>query len=93
MKRVLKYTLTPCNKHVKMPENAELLSTDFQGDELRIWAMVDTDMKETELRSFEVFMTGGIIPNPVGFTRKFIDTVLTGDLVYHVFENIGYHEQ
>ena len=58
-----------------------------------MWAVVDPDEKETELRIFRIAGTGhelGFPPANLSYlgTAKFAD----GQLIFHLFEIIGIHE-
>jgi len=99
MKRIYKYQLEVTDQQIiKMPKGAELLSAQFQGKDLCVWALVnlrgspDYEMREYE---FRIFGTGHEIDveiedpgedfNDERF--KFLATVqqFGGDLVWHIF--------
>ncbi len=65
-----------------MPENAQILSIQCQGNEPQIWALVDTD-KPTEERTFRIFGTGYELN---GFEGAHIATFQQPPFVWHVFE-------
>ncbi len=75
---------------ITMPHNSEVLSVSFQNDELKLWALVDTDEAKEE-RTFEVFQIGQEIWYDMGTERKFIGTSMSADhnYVVHVFERIN----
>jgi hypothetical protein len=67
-----------------MPIGAIPLSVHGQGDDICLWALVQTEAKREE-RSFVIVGTGHEVPKEAG---KFIGTALLCDdrLVLHVFE-------
>ncbi len=73
-------------QQIEMPIGAEILSMQMQGDQARLWALVEPEAKK-ETRTFEVIGTGQLIPDE---DRIFIGTyqVFNGDLVFHVFEKL-----
>lgn len=75
---------------VEMPRSARLLTAKALGSHVWVWAIVDTDDKEREMRKIAVIKTGQEVAlNPDLMTH--IETVQfgEGELVLHVFE---YHE-
>lgn len=86
---VYKYELTPDTPETKteMPKGAQVLSVGSQYTKLHLWAMVDLDEMETEIRRFHVLGTGH---GSMGDMGAFIGTVhmMDGRLVLHVFEAI-----
>lgn len=86
---VFKYLLNPYETEVQLPAGADVLSVAFQGDDLCMWAKVDTS-SPLEGRHFKVFPTGVEIPTDMGIDYDFIGTAHTYDgSVFHVFEQIG----
>jgi hypothetical protein len=84
MRTIWKFTLLPDGGPVEMPIGATVLSTAFQGDDLRLWAIVNEDAEGREKRRFAVHGTGHTLPDDPG---AFIGTALhPGGLVFHVFE-------
>lgn len=89
MTTIWKYQLAIVDaQRVEMPEGAEILTAQFQGGVLCLWAMVDSDRPTTD-RVIEIFGTGNPIPPFVG-VRKLIATAQQPNypLVWHVFESI-----
>jgi len=85
-KRIFKYHLKMTGvQQVEMPQDAEILCFQIQHDIGCIWALVEPD-KTGIKRTFEIFVTGQILPK--NGNRKYIGTcqVLSGDLVFHCFE-------
>lgn len=72
---------------VEMPLGARLLTAKSLGSHVWVWAIIDTEETEREMKSIAVIKTGAEIPgNPDLLTH--IETVqfAEGELVYHVFE-------
>ncbi len=87
MKKVFKYRLEITGfQKIELPLNAEILTVQFQHDQLCLWALVDSD-SATEEREIKISGTGHPIVNT---NLKFIASVqeLDGNLVWHVFEVI-----
>ena len=75
-----------------MPIGAVVLTAQAQRDDICVWAVVDVNQSETELRVFEVYPTGTTyLREDIGTDRKYINTVQLegGALVFHVFEYLG----
>lgn len=84
---VYKYEIKSDFHEVDLPRGAEILSVQFQGKSLFLWAKVDNSV-QTEKRSFHVFSTGGRIGKSESRRMKFIGTAHTeSGLVFHVFES------
>lgn len=83
MKAVWKFTLSD-NATLDMPVGAKILSVQGQGDDICMWAFVDTEAR-VEKRQFVVYGTGHQIPfhniNYIGTAQ-----IHGGRLVFHVFE-------
>lgn len=73
---------------LSLPDGARILKVDFQGDQLCLWALGDTNVKPVT-RMIRVFGTGHPIgtenPNVTMNKLVFIDTVFHGPFVWHVF--------
>lgn len=83
--RIFKYQLDITDQQfVRMPQGAVILSAQFQGNDLVVWARVRPD-NETEKREFRIFGTGN--PCDAHADMDFIATVQQPDapLVWHVF--------
>ena len=86
MKTIYKYPIESIGETITMPTGAIVISAAVQGDEICLWAEVDTDNKK-EVRRFEVFCTGEGMPRGNGdAVRIFIATVFRGPYVFHVYE-------
>jgi hypothetical protein len=87
--RIWKYTLLAQDvSTIKMPDGARILSTQNQGDDICVWAMVDVSDEGCTMvdRTFKVYGTGQPIDN--GDSLTFLGTVMmcSQTLVFHVFE-------
>jgi len=83
MKTIYKYPLFITDEQVVgLPEDAHVLSAQMQGDQLFIWALVDTDAKLGQ-RAVRIFGTG----NPVNLDGnwQFAGTVQERMFVWHIF--------
>lgn len=84
---IWKFTLLPLGNQIEMPDHARVLSTAFQGADLRIWAVVVPSNK-TRARGFFVAGTGWDCGNEA--VGDFVGTAFApGGLVFHVFDK-GY---
>ncbi len=70
---------------IKMPKGATVLSVANQYNTTTVYALVDDAIDETEIHTFDVYLTGNIIDCDESFT--FLGTVVLndGNYVYHVF--------
>ena len=89
MKTIYKYNLEITDSQsITMPLNSEILSAKNQGNNLCIWALVDTDEDLNVTYEIEIFGTGNPIYDNSTF-REFIDTcVMPNGLVWHLFKRI-----
>ena len=74
---------------IKMPEGAEILTIQSQGNVPCIWALVEPDAPK-ENRCFEIIGTGDFITFENEIQKKYINTFQLhgGALIFHVFEII-----
>ena len=83
MKTIFKYQLSITDtQFIKMPKGADPFTSYFQGDQLCVWAYVDTE-EELEDREFRMFGTGQPI-ELLGLFR-FLNTVHHETGVWHIF--------
>lgn len=83
MRAIWKYPLQITDhQHLLIPEKAEILSVEFQGETLCLWAEVEMSYPKED-RVIQIVGTGNPILNS---GRKFIGTVQQGPLVWHIFE-------
>lgn len=83
MRAILKYKLDITDlQFVGMPSGAKPLTAQFQGDDLVVWALVNTELG-LEPRKFLIFGTF----NPVSEEGAYLATVQdpSRPLVWHVF--------
>lgn len=89
MNRIYKYQLAITDvQNVPMPYGAKLLTAQWQGNNLAVWAEVDDQLAEDHTRQFLIFGTGNPADRPM--KSVYIATVQApSGLVWHVFDN-GY---
>ena len=92
MKTVYKYELKAvCHQNltepVMMPNGAKILHVDAQGDDMFVWAEVDTERSVVDFH-FEVFGTGHEMQEDMGVERNHIGSLMMHDgaLVFHVYQ-------
>ena len=86
MKEIWKYIIRPVD-HISMPEDAEILCVQMQGDKPCIWVLLDPT-KEKRTRLIRSYGTGHPIPEDPG---RYIGTFQMKDgLIFHTFEGGGY---
>ena len=84
MKTIWKYELKRKGVQIiAMPRNAEILTVQAQGNNIALWAVVDTE-EQKENRHFEIVGTGGYIDETI--QRVYLGTIQFSGLVYHIFE-------
>ena len=95
MRRIYKYELNSSDIRtgvfpVIMPHDAKYLHVDAQGDQIFIWAEVDTESSMLA-HHFEVFGTGCEIHGDMGVDRAYVGSLLMQDgaLVFHVYHRIN----
>ena len=72
---------------LSLPKGAVILKAGMDKDKkLSIW--VDVSQEESDVREFYVYGTGHLAEK--ADKQIFIDTVIDGDFVWHVYEK-GYH--
>ena len=89
--KIYKYPLEKIGELViAMPDSAQILTCQMQGNELCLWALVH-ELNRPEDRTLEVVPTGHTMPFFEG-QREYIGTVQMagGALVYHVFEKVPF---
>ncbi len=86
MKKIFKYPIElAAIQTVELPKGAEILSVQFQREDLCLWAKV-TEEAPRQNRTIVIYGTGHAIAEDAG--DKFIATVQQhgGNFVWHVFE-------
>lgn len=86
MNTIFKYPLKIRDEvMVEMPRGAVPLSVHAQGEQLCLWALVNTRL-DTSPRRFRIIGTGHPIDEAEIGRLTFIGTVLQGPFVWHVWE-------
>ena len=67
---------------IEMPKGAKILTAEFQGTTLMLWALVDP-AKKPETRMFELYATGQTFEAE---DKRYVTTVYQATLVWHLFE-------
>lgn len=88
MNVVYKFIINVDNPELWIHEKSKVLKVDFQGDDLCLWAEVDTE-NNMVVRNFHVFGTGQKIPYNMGVDFEYVDTAFIGNLVFHIYERLG----
>jgi hypothetical protein len=90
MKTIYKYSLPVQEKHtIELPKDAEIIRVGDVDGLFFLWAIIDTEAKETEERHLEFYKTGQEIRTPIddliflGTCKLFI----MQELCLYVFEN------
>lgn len=84
MQAIYKYQLTGSGvNEIEMPTGARILSAQFQGKNVCLWALVSVQNKK-EVRKFDVIGTGWELEEIN--LRKYIATVQEDGYVWHIFE-------
>ena len=91
IKRVFKYAFAIITDDfvIPMPEGAQILMVQMQGENPCIWSLVDATKPES-IRKFRVAGTGHQISMDENSEYIYINTfqMLEGALVFHLFERI-----
>jgi len=83
---IYKYPLQIADEQaVMLPIGAKILSFANQFETPVIWALVDTDVDETELNEFNMFGTGHEIPRMTPLTYIGSAQFQGGEFVWHLF--------
>lgn len=89
MKTIYKYPLLLIEKQtITVPHGTAFLHAQYQNGSLYIWGLVDTSNPMTQA-TIEIFGTGHPIPGK--FSKHLyghINTVVEGDLVWHIFHTL-----
>lgn len=69
--------------------HAKIVSVAKQGDEFYMWTLYDTE-EEKEEQMFRIFATDEEIPETIGVSYKFLQTMhMQNGLVWHLFKYTG----
>lgn len=84
-KKIWKYEINSDEASFPMPEGTEILCVKMQNNTPCIWALINKDFKDLEIRTFITVGTGQDIKFPY---KKYIGTFLMNDdeIVGHLFE-------
>jgi len=86
MKTIHKYGLEVIDRqNIELPLDAEILSVEKQRDGLVLYALVDKVEVNVQKVSFLIFGTGHPVPDDITEKCRFLGTVNTGNLMWHVF--------
>jgi len=86
MRAIWKYPLEITDHQVlALPQPAQVLSVQFQGGQLCLWALVSPDHEITPENGTVVHIVGTGHPVEDEARLTFIDTVQMGPLVWHIF--------
>ena len=58
LKKIFKFSIGTIENKITMPEGAQILSCDFQDDDLVVWALVDVERTKEEAVIFDCVFTG-----------------------------------
>lgn len=84
MKKVYEYGLKFGHNSLALPEGAKVLTAQEQGGGIKMWVLVNPEVRRMVERTFRVYGIGEDIPLTPG---TYIATVQTGWTVWHVFED------
>jgi len=85
MKAIWKYEVRPDEFTVEMPNGAQVLTVQIQGESVQMWALVDPDAERVQ-RTFVTYGTGHPIMNASELV--YIGTFQPRPLVFHLFERV-----
>lgn len=87
MYSVYKFTLESVEcQALELPLNSKILSTETQGDDILIYALVNTQETKKEYRDIRVYGTGHEIPDIITeYTFLGTAKLYNGGLMFHVF--------
>lgn len=84
MRKIYKYTLSPLDSLLYLPEGSTILKAAAQNEEVCLWVEV-TPNNPSKAHQYYIFGTGH--PFKIPEKIKYLDTVLleNGSLVFHVY--------
>lgn len=90
MKTIWKFELDITDgQEITMPSlNAPIIAVQAQNDKICLWAVVNPEFKQPQIRKIFIVGTGNPFPDVQSF--RYLDTVQTHDgrAVWHVFEEV-----
>ena len=90
MFKIFKYPLEVTDtQKLALPAHSEILTVQNQNEQICIWAFVNEEYPQTDVRKIRIIGTGNPVPKEDTFF-KYIGTVqmMEGKLVWHVFEEV-----
>lgn len=89
MRKIYKYPLEIVDEQiVNVPAGAILLTVQVVNNEICLYAIVD-ESQPLKQRLINIYGTGQPIDDEIYLKSRYIDTVIHGQYVWHIFENIG----
>lgn len=92
MKVIYKYPIPTKKKHeLELPKDAKIIRVEDVDGLFYLWAIVETDINEKEIRYLEFYKTGQPIETPLE-NLNFLGTCklfIMQELCLYVFENIS----
>jgi len=87
MHRIYKYPVMITDEQLikNVPSNYKIMKAAFQGDQLCLWIMINTDDYLTTDICLHIYGTGHDIPDDIS-NLTYIDSVQSLSFVWHVFE-------
>ena len=88
-KSIYKYQLrVTSEQNLILPKGSEILTVQNQFEQAELWALVDTETSEKEIRHIEIIGTGHPIDGNI--QRRYISTfqIDGGNFILHAFERL-----
>lgn len=86
MHKIYKYPINlQSENRLTLPVGAEILHIGLQDGIIYIWALFNTEIKETEIRKIHVIGTGFPFNKE---NKKHLTTIFLSRFVWHIFEEI-----
>lgn len=84
---IYKYTIKLKNKQtVELPLGAKVLKFGHKGDDISLWAMVDSEESDKLPLDVIVIGTGNAIEESLD-RYEHVETIITGFYVWHIYAN------
>jgi hypothetical protein len=88
-KRILKYKLVLTDtQNLVLPAGSQILSVKVQGNDLVLYALVSDFVARQDTVEISIIGTGSPIPQEVVVYSRFLDTVMQGQFVWHIFYKV-----
>lgn len=86
--KIFKYPLLSVGaQNLMLPKGAKILSVQFQGEALCVWALVDPDAIPAPVMIW-IIGTGDSLPLP-SVEMEHLGTVQVGKFVWHIFRQVS----